>query len=94
MNIRTARSVVELQEQNLRKIDYRFSHGPYEFRIRYQGGFACYIGIDYREIGKRKYRFFGGVGAYNCTTAKQALQMCFDEINKKLPEYRIEFVDD
>jgi len=85
MNIKTAYGVLAMQDGSLRKLNnLRFIHGDYEYRLTYGGGFACYIGIDRRRIGKRNFEYFGGVGAYHCLTIGSALKLIESEIEKRL----------
>ena len=84
MNIKTAYGVLAMQDGNIRKVNnLRFVHGDYEYRLKYFGGFACYVGIDRRRIGKRNFEYFGGVGAYHCFTVGSVLSLVETEILKK-----------
>lgn len=72
------------QERNIRKVNgTRFVHDGYEYRLEYRGGFAAYVAIDRRQVGKRNFKFFGGVGAYHCWTVKEVLALVMDEIEKR-----------
>lgn len=83
MNINTAYAIVNTQDRNLRRVDgIRFTDNGYEYRLTYRGGFANYVAIDRREIGKRNFKYFGGVGAYHCWNVKQVLELVRDEIRK------------
>ena len=84
MTIDYAKKLVGTQERNIRKVDnVRIEYEGYEYRITYRGGFAAYVGIDRKQIGKRNFLFFGGVGAYDCWTAGQVLDKVYDLILKK-----------
>ena len=84
MNYQQAVNFLRMQGKNISKIhNTRLTLGGYEYRITYRGGFAAYVAIDRREIGKRNFKYFGGVGAYHCRTVKDVLQECYNEINKK-----------
>lgn len=79
------RTIIIKQRMTLRKIkDFKFTHGDYEFRLNYRGGLGEYIAIDYRAIGKRNFKYFGGVGAHDCLSQIDAIQKCCDFIDKKL----------
>ena len=83
MTYTTARFVLDWQEKKVRKINNtRFIHGNYEYRIQYRGGFAMYLAIDRREIGKRNFKYFSGVGASDCVNAQQAFDKCMDEVKR------------
>lgn len=80
-----AYSLIHNQEKNVRKIDgLHMVYGNHEYRIRYIGGFAMYIGIDRREIGKKKYQYFSGISAVHCLGLNTAVEMVKREIEDKL----------
>lgn len=84
MTYKNAQILLGLQERNIKKVnDLRIKRNGYEYRITYKGGFSSYVAIDRREIGKRNFKYFGGVGAYGCRSAAEVLKMVIDEINKK-----------
>ena len=84
MTHKNAVLLLQRQERNIRKVnDTRLTLGGYEYRISYRGGFAAYVGIDRREVGRRRFEYFGGFGAYHCGTVREALQKVYDEINRK-----------
>lgn len=75
MNYITACNLLAYQRQRIRKVDnVRFIYGKHEYRLTYRGGFAEYIGIDRREIGKRNFKYYDGFGAYNLMSAKSAIE--------------------
>lgn len=81
MTYQMARAVIGEQERRIRKIDgVRFAHEGYEYRLTYRGGFAAYVAIDRREVGKRNFKYFGGVGAYDCWTVGQVMDKVADEV--------------
>ena len=87
MTYENAKFILAMQHNALKKIrDVRFIHKNYEYRIDYRGGFASYIAIDRREVGKRNFKFFGGVGAYNCMSADDAMKLVYKEIIGKVGE--------
>lgn len=54
MTYENAVSIIGAQERNIRKVNgTRFVYGGYEYRIEYRGGFAAYVAIDRRQVGKR-----------------------------------------
>ena len=82
-----AKALVGAQERNIKKVNgVRFTYKGYEFRVKYMGGFAAYVGIDYREVGTRNFKYFGGVGGYKYWTAQAVLDAVMEEIIKKLGE--------
>lgn len=83
MNINTAYAIVNAQDTNLRRVTgIKFVENGYEYRLTYRGGFASYVAIDRREVGKRNFKYFSGVGAYHCWIVKQVLELVRDEIRK------------
>ena len=84
MTYSTACILLSVQDRNLRKIkNVRFVSGEYEYRIDYRGGFASYIAIDRRKIGKRRFEYFGGVSAAHCMSSESAMNLVMEEIQKK-----------
>ena len=74
MTCSIARTIVELQGRDLRKVDdLRIFAGGREYRVTYHGGLSAYMGIDVRDCGKRKFNYFGGVGGWDCLTVKDAV---------------------
>lgn len=85
MTYEQALKVIGIQERGIRKVNgLRFVVKEYEYRLTYSGGFACYVGIDRREVGKRVFRYFGGIGAYGCLTVGQVLEKVRDVIARKV----------
>jgi len=84
MTYGTALTILQLQDRNIRKIDgVRMVKGNYEYRIKYFGGFASYVGIDRREIGKRNFKYFSCVGAAHCWSVQDVLKLVDEEIENK-----------
>ena len=85
MTYETAKSLICAQERSLKKVDgFKFSYKGYDFRVKYFGGFSAYIGIDYRQSGKRNYKYFGGIGGYKYLSAYDALDAVRAEVVKKV----------
>lgn len=81
MTYQMACALIGEQERRIRKIDgVRFTHEGYEYRLTYRGGFAAYVAIDRREVGKRNFKRFGGVVAYDCWTVGQVMDKVADEL--------------
>lgn len=81
MTYENAKIIIGMQERNIRKVNgIRIEHNGYEYRITYRGGLSSYVAIDRRQIGKRNFKYFGGVGAYKCGTAGQVIELVMDEI--------------
>ena len=65
MNASIARKVVDIQNNSIRKIDNtRLTDGGYEYKLIYEGGFTSFISITRREIGRKKFEYFGGIAGY------------------------------
>lgn len=85
MTYENAKALISAQERSLRKVNgFTFSYKGYDFRVKYFGGFAAYIGIDYRQTGKRNYKYFGGIGGYKYLSSCDALDAVRDEVVKKI----------
>lgn len=83
MNIRIAQAIVSGQNERIRTLNgKRFTHGRYEYEIRYEGGFACFVSLWRREIGRRNFKYFKGDGCYDCMGAATA----WEKLSKLLPE--------
>ena len=84
MTYEYAKKFLQTQDRNIRRVNgIKIQHNGYEYRLTYKGGFASYVAIDRREIGRRNFKYFGGVGAYHCWTATQVIDLVMQEINKK-----------
>ena len=84
MTYRNAVSLISAQERRISKINgTRFIHEGYEYRLTYKGGFAAYVAIDCRQLGKRNFKYFGGVGAYNCWTVGDVMDLIMKEVERK-----------
>ena len=52
MNIATAYGIVNLQNARIKTLDgKRFIHKGFEYEIRYEGGFACFVGYTGEKSG-------------------------------------------
>lgn len=75
MDIKTARAIIGIQERRIRSLNNRkFTYGGYEYEIRYEGGFAVIVSLYRREIGRRNFKYYRGIGCYDCGSADEALQ--------------------
>lgn len=84
MTYKDAVILLGTQERNLRKINgTRFIHNGYEYRIKWFGGFAAYVGVDRRQIGKRNFKYFSGIGAFNLRSCEEVMKAIMEEIQKK-----------
>ena len=84
MTYANARIILGLQAKNLRKIrDVRIRHNGYEYRVNYWGGFAAYIAVDRRQIGKRNFKYFAGVDGSHCLHAEDAMKLVMRTIEEK-----------
>lgn len=85
MNYNEAVAFLSQQERNLKKVNNtRFEKDGYEYRIKYEGGFAAFVAIERRQIGKRKFEYFTGFGAHHCWNVGEVLTLAQQEISKKL----------
>lgn len=74
MTFQEAMNIVKEQRRCFRKINgLRFFDGGYEYRIRYEGGFAEFFSLERRQIGKRNFKYYTGTGAYDCMTADDVI---------------------
>lgn len=84
MTYKNAMLLISAQERNIRKVNgMRFEYGKYEYRLSYVGGFAAYVAIDRRAIGKRNFKYFAGIGAYNCWTVGEVMKLVEEKIGIK-----------
>ena len=68
-------SFVRMQDRNIKKVNgLKFVLGEYEYRLTYEGGFSAFVRIDRREIGKRRFIYFSGFGAYDCLSVGSVLE--------------------
>ena len=83
MNIvyKDAVNLLKRQDRNIRKVNNtRFVDGGYEYRVTYRGGFASYVAIDRRKVGKRNFEYFGGIGAYNMWTVGEVMDAVMQKV--------------
>ena len=81
MTYNEAVNLLRAQDRRISKVNgVRFVDGGYEYRLSYRGGFASYVAIDRREIGKRNFKYFGGVGAYHCWSVEDVMRLVYDEV--------------
>lgn len=84
MTYSTAVKILDAQDRNIRKVNnLRFVQDGYEYRVKYIGGFSSYVAIDRRRCGTRNFQYFGGVGAYNCWTVGEVMDLVYKEVEKK-----------
>ena len=84
MTYKEAVAFLGMQDRSIRKINgVRFVYDGYEYRMRYEGGFAAFVSIERREVGKRNFKYYKGFGAYNCWNSREALKMAMDIIEGK-----------
>lgn len=75
---------LDWQNKNLRKAnDMRFVQNGYEYRVKYEGGFAAFVRIDRRLVGTRNFKYFSGFGAHHCWNVGQVMDMVMKEIERK-----------
>lgn len=81
MTYSQAVDLLRSQEFRVKKVDgVRFVVGRYEYRLMYEGGFASFVRIDRREVGKRNFKYFGGVSAFRCWSADDVMNLVKEEI--------------
>lgn len=75
---------LDRQNKNLKKVNgMRFVYGGYEYRVKYEGGFAAFVRIDRRLVGTRNFKYYSGFGAYHCWNVGQVMDMVMKEIERK-----------
>lgn len=83
MTYASAVRFLEQQDKSLRKVNgVKFIQDGYEYRLKYEGGFASFVAVERRRVGSRNFLYFTGYGAYHCRDSKEALRMARDEIKK------------
>lgn len=81
MTYENAKIIIGAQERSIRKLNgLRFTVGDFEYRLTYRGGFAAYIAIDRRKIGTRNFKYFPGIGLYDCFGNHDALIKVYEHI--------------
>jgi len=86
MDIRFARSLIQSQNKSLRSLNgMRFIRGGYEYRLAFHGGFAAYVSVDRRAVGKRNFSDFGFVPVYDCLSANGGFEKVMALLDKKAP---------
>lgn len=80
-----AKRLIQWQERQISRVNgMRIFRNGYEYRLTWYGGFACYVGIDRREVGKRNFKYFSGIGASDCITVGKVLDKAQNEIERKV----------
>ena len=83
MTYQNAVRLLSAQDRNIRKVNgTRFVKDGYEYRVTYRGGFASYVAIDRRKIGKRNFQYFGGVGAGHCWTVEDVMELVMEKVKE------------
>ncbi len=81
MDINVARALIQIQDRRISKLDgKRFIYKGFEYEFRFEGGFACFVGVYRRQIGRRNFKYFDGEGCWDCHTAEEAVK----KLTKKL----------
>lgn len=71
------------QDRKLRKINKtRFVHDGYEYRLVYEGGFAPMVSIERRQVGRRNFKYFGGVGVFDCANIEKVMSRVMERVNR------------
>ena len=66
MTFEDALCVIRNQSRNCKRFDgLRFTDNEYEYRLRYEGGFAMFFAIERREIGRRNFKYLDGFAAWD-----------------------------
>ena len=83
MTYKDAVILLGAQDKRIKKVhNTRFVDGGYEYRVTYRGGFASYVAIDRRKIGKRNFKYFSGVSAAHCWTVGEVMDLVMEEVRK------------
>jgi hypothetical protein len=84
MTYKNAVAILDMQNKNIRKINnYRFEQDGYEYRIKFEGGFAAFVAIERREVGRRKFQYYSSISAANCWNVDEVMPLIQKEISKK-----------
>ena len=85
MTYETAKILLANQDRSFRMLNnLRFTLGDYEYRLTYVGGFAAYVAIDRRKIGKRNFKYYPTVDIHRCRTGSEALEEIIETIKERL----------
>lgn len=75
MNINTARVLIQNQNSCIRILHgKRFNYKGFEYEVRYEGGFATFVSLYRREIGKRNFKYFNGTSCADCIGTATAME--------------------
>lgn len=67
-------AILNRQARMLRRINgIRITHGRYEYRFVYEGGFSAFVRLDRRPIGGRKYAYYDAVSAASCGSIQDVI---------------------
>ena len=81
MTYSEAVAVLDMQDRKIKKIDgTRFEHDGYEYRLKYEGGFTCFVAIERRRVGKRNFKYYKGFGAFGCWTVGDVMGKVWERI--------------
>lgn len=84
MTYQQAVTFLKAQDKSLRKVNgIKFEHNGFEYRLTYEGGFAAFIRIDRRAVGKRNFKYYSGFGGYNCLDCEDVLLAVRELMEKK-----------
>ena len=79
MTINEAYDVILAQKKSLKRInDTRWTHGNFEYRLRYVGGMSEFFCVERREIGRTKFRYFRGFSAWRMPTSEAVAQYVYN----------------
>lgn len=77
-------AVLNKQARMLRRVNgIRITHGKYEYRFVYEGGFSAFVRLDRRPIGGRKYAYFDGISAASCWSLQDVINEFWKLIQEK-----------
>lgn len=85
MELIFAKSLVEFQHKTFASLhNFRFTVDKYEYRIKYEGGFACMFKIDRREVGKKNFKYWNSIGGWQYSSASDILEKIKEKIDKEV----------
>jgi len=85
MTYKEALAFVGAQEKKISKVNnMRFEHDGYEYKVVYEGGFTAFVAIYRRPVGKRNFKYFGGVAVFDCMSVGEAVDKIMRRIGRAI----------
>ena len=84
MTYKNAQIIIGLQNKKINALNgEKFTIGNYEYRFMIKSGFYIYVGLDRREVGRRRYKFYGGFNGTGYINATQVIDAAIEYVNAK-----------